>query len=155
MPTRHRSHTMLGFPTSLISVQQYSHPSCFIDKKTKAPTAESVQRFGSLPFQGIRDGAKGTFRVISFSPVVVLTCVSARARARVCVCVCVCVCVRYFQQHLKIFLIFTTRGHGCCWRLVGRGQGCYSASYHTQNSPPPQTKNDQIPNVSSAKVENP
>ena len=48
---------MQGASHTLKSARQYSHPSHFTDKKTKAPTVEFVQRFGSTGFQGIRDGA--------------------------------------------------------------------------------------------------
>lgn len=67
---------MQGASHTLKSAGQYSNPSHFTDKKTKAPTVEFVQRLGSTGFQGIRNGARGPFSGRSFNPVVVLTRVS-------------------------------------------------------------------------------
>lgn len=46
------------------------------------------------------------------------------------------------QHCLETFLLPRVGlGEGCCWMQVGRGQRCYEAPYHAQNSPPA-TKND-------------
>ena len=38
-------------------------------------------------------------------------------------------------RRLETFMVVATWGRGRCWHLVGRGQGCYSASRSAQDCP--------------------
>lgn len=58
-------------------------------------------------------------------------------------------------QHLETFLVVSLRERGYCWHCVGRGQKCYSISYHDRTENRSATKTHSAQNVNRLRLRNP